>query len=179
MCLIKPPIPGDSDGKESACNAGDSGSIPGLGRSTGGGHSYPLQYSCLENPMDRGAWWATVHGITKSWTRLSDFEVHIVLPVRVHGDINSMWLLIKLAHFSVSPLVLRLLCRKVMTAPLPAAHPTSLAHRSPPCSSSWLSSWGLCIYWSLAWVFFPWGLCQFFKKIIYLTVLGLSCGSHS
>ena len=55
-------------GKESTCNAGDVGSIPGLGRSPGGGHDNPLQYSCLENPMDRGAWWATVLGIAKRWT---------------------------------------------------------------------------------------------------------------
>ena len=47
-------------------------SIPGLGRSPGGGHSNPLQYSCLENPMDRGAWQATVHEVTKSWTQLSN-----------------------------------------------------------------------------------------------------------
>ena len=46
----------------------DAGSIPGSGRSPGGGHGNPLQYSCLENPMDRGAWWATVHGVAKSWT---------------------------------------------------------------------------------------------------------------
>ena len=50
---------------ESACNAGDAGSIPALRRSPGGGHGTPLQYSCLENPMDRGAWQATVHGVTK------------------------------------------------------------------------------------------------------------------
>ena len=57
-------------------NAGDirdMGSIPRLGRSPGGGNGNPLQYSCLENSMDRGTWWATVHGVTKSWTRLSDF----------------------------------------------------------------------------------------------------------
>ena len=59
------------DGKESACNTGDSGLIPGLGRSPGKGHGNPLQYSCLENPMDRGAWRATVHGVTKSQTWLS------------------------------------------------------------------------------------------------------------
>ena len=59
-----------SDSKESACNVGDLGSIPGLGRSSGEGNSNPLQYSCLENPMDRGAWWATVHGVAKSRTRL-------------------------------------------------------------------------------------------------------------
>ena len=57
---------GSSDGKESACNAGDLGLIPGLGRSPGGGHGNPLQYSCLENPMDRGGWQATVHGVAKS-----------------------------------------------------------------------------------------------------------------
>ena len=65
-------FPGGSEHKESASNAGDGGSIPGLGRSPGGGHGNPLQYSCLENPRDRGAWWAAVHGVTKSWTRLSD-----------------------------------------------------------------------------------------------------------
>ena len=57
----------------SACNAGDPGSIPGLGRSPGEGNGNPLQYSCLENPMNGGAWWATVHGVAKSRTRLSDF----------------------------------------------------------------------------------------------------------
>ena len=56
----------------SACNTGDSGAISGLGRSPGEGNDYPLQYSCLENPMDRGAWWATVHGVTKSQTWPSD-----------------------------------------------------------------------------------------------------------
>ena len=61
-------FPGGSDSKESACNAGDLGSIPGLGRSPGGGHGNPLQYSCLENPMDRGAWQAAVHGVAKSQT---------------------------------------------------------------------------------------------------------------
>ena len=61
-------LPGGSDSKGSACNAGDPGSVPGLGRSPGEGHDKPLQYSCLENPMDRAAWWATVHGVTKSQT---------------------------------------------------------------------------------------------------------------
>ena len=69
-------FPGGSEVKASACNAGDLGSIPGLGRSPGEGNSNPLQYSCLENPMDRGAWWATLHGVAKSRTRLSDFTSH-------------------------------------------------------------------------------------------------------
>ena len=55
-------------GKESACSAGDAGSIPGSGRSPGEGNGFPLQYSCLENSMDRGAWRTTVHGVAKSWT---------------------------------------------------------------------------------------------------------------
>ena len=62
---------GGSDGKESACHSGDQGSIPGSGRSPEEGNGNSLQYSCLENPMDRGAWWATIHGVTKSQTRLS------------------------------------------------------------------------------------------------------------
>ena len=66
-------FPGGSYGKVSACNEGDPGSIPGLGRSPGEGNGNPLQYSCLENPMDGGAWWATVNGVAKSQTRLSDF----------------------------------------------------------------------------------------------------------
>ena len=64
-------FPGGSVGKESTCNAGDAGDmglLPGSGRSPGGGHGNPLQYSCLENPIDRGAWWATVHGVLKSQT---------------------------------------------------------------------------------------------------------------
>ena len=60
---------GGSDGKEPACNVGDLGSIPGWERSPGEGNGYPLQYSYLENSMDRGAWWATVHGVAKSQTR--------------------------------------------------------------------------------------------------------------
>ena len=65
-------LPYSSDGKESACNAGDLGSIPGSGRSPVEGNGNPLRYSCLENPMDRESWWATVHGVTKSQTGLSD-----------------------------------------------------------------------------------------------------------
>ena len=65
-------FPGGSVGKDTACNAGDMGLIPGLGRFPGRGNGNPLQYSCLENPLDRGAWKATVHGFTKSQTQFSD-----------------------------------------------------------------------------------------------------------
>ena len=67
--------PGGSDGKESACDAGVLGSIPRWGRSPGEGNGNPLQYSCLENPMDRGAWLATVHEVAKSQTKLSTQHV--------------------------------------------------------------------------------------------------------
>ena len=67
----------------SAGDERDEGSIPGSGRSPGGGRSNPLQYSCLENPMDRGAWQATVHKVTKSWTQLeqlSSLTLHLLWP---------------------------------------------------------------------------------------------------
>ena len=80
--------------KNSPANAGDvrdTGSIPGLGRSPGGGHGSPLQYSCLENPMDRGAWWATVHRIAMSWARLKRLRMlketlkkHQARPISAH-----------------------------------------------------------------------------------------------
>ena len=69
-------FPGGSKGKELACNAGDLGSIPGVGRSPGEGNDNPPQCSCLGNPMDRGAWQAIVQGVTKIWTQLSDFHSH-------------------------------------------------------------------------------------------------------
>ena len=77
-------FPGGSDGKESACNAGDSGSIPGLGRSPGEGNGNPLQYSCLENPTHRGAWQATVHGVTKNRTQLGNEHTQSDFTVESH-----------------------------------------------------------------------------------------------
>ena len=70
-------FPGGSDSKESSCNAGDQGLIPGLGKSPGEGNVNPLQHSCLENPMDRGAWWAVVHGVTKCWTGLNNQHARV------------------------------------------------------------------------------------------------------
>ena len=74
-------FPGGSDGKASACNVGDPGSIPGSRRSPGEGNGNPLQYSCLENSMDGGDWYATVHGVTKNRTRQGDFTVLYVISV--------------------------------------------------------------------------------------------------
>ena len=70
LCLgvFRKCFPGSSDSKASAYNVEDLGLIPGSGRAPGEGNGNPLQYSCLENSMDKGAWWATVHGVTKSWT---------------------------------------------------------------------------------------------------------------
>ena len=68
-------FPFGSDSKASAYDVGDPGSVPGPGRSPGKGNGNPLQYSCLGNPTDRGVWWATVHGVTKSWTQLRDFTI--------------------------------------------------------------------------------------------------------
>ena len=75
-------IIGGSDGKKSACNAGDPGSIPGLGRAPGEGNSNPLQYSCLGNPMDGGAWQATVHWVANSQPQLSA-HTHTQQPVSI------------------------------------------------------------------------------------------------
>ena len=79
-------FPGGSDGKMSAYNAGDRGSIPGSGRSPGEGNGNPLQYSCLEHLMDGGAWLATVHGVAKSRTQLSDFTITLTLTLTRASD---------------------------------------------------------------------------------------------
>ena len=87
-------FPGGSEVKASACNEGDLGSIPGSGRSPGEENGNPLQYSCLENPMEGGALWATIHGVAKSRTRLSDFTFHYTLSQKGHQII--------MCHFSFS-----------------------------------------------------------------------------
>ena len=74
-------FPGGSEDKVSACNAGDPGSHPGLGRAPGEGNGNPHQYSYLENPMDRGAWKVIVHEVEKNWTQLSDFHLLNCNPV--------------------------------------------------------------------------------------------------
>ena len=82
-------FPGGSEVKASVCNVGELGSIPGSGRSPGEGNGNPLQYSCLENPMDRGAWWATAHGVAKSRTRLSDFTLVYLRQQKRHRPIEQ------------------------------------------------------------------------------------------
>ena len=80
-------FPGGSVGEEPSCNAGDSGSVPGLGRSPGGEHGSPLQCSCLENSMDRGTWWVIVHRVTKSWTRLNQLSIRECTHAYTHTQI--------------------------------------------------------------------------------------------
>ena len=86
-------FPAGSEVKASACNAGDPGSIPGSGRSPDEGNGNPLQYSGLGNPMDGGASWPTVQGVTKSWTRLSDFTFSVLREIRMDKKFRF--------HFSV------------------------------------------------------------------------------
>ena len=84
--------PGGSDGEEYACDVGDPGSIPGLGRSLEEGNGYPLHYFCLENSMDRGAWQATIHGVTKSQTPLKQLSMHAQSHIKLPGEGNSEYL---------------------------------------------------------------------------------------
>ena len=83
-------FPHGSDSKESAYNVGDQGSVPGSGRSPGEENGTPLQYSCLENSMDGGAWWATAHSVAKSQTRLSDFTYLLTLYLKPREE-GSGW----------------------------------------------------------------------------------------
>ena len=86
ICISKG-FPDSSVGKKSVCNAGDLSSIPELGRSAGEGIGYPLQYSCLENPVDGGAWQAAVHGVAESRTRL---HFHVSLSCIGEGNGNPL-----------------------------------------------------------------------------------------
>ena len=84
-------FPGGSDGKESACNAGDPGLIPGSGRSPGEENDNLLHYSCMENSMDRRAWQATVHSITNSWTWLSDYHLLPIISIDTKVDREPLY----------------------------------------------------------------------------------------
>ena len=87
MFTLEVGFPNGSEGKAPACVAGDPASIPGSGRSPGEGNGNPLQYSFLENPMDRAAWWATVHRVAKSQTRLSNYT--LTLEICTYVSINT------------------------------------------------------------------------------------------
>ena len=105
------------------CNSGDTGLIPGSGSSPGEGNGNPLQYSCLESPMDRRAWWATVHGVTKSRTRLSDQHFHWDMRnLQVTGIEIRTW------GFSHSLLLLLSRFSRVRVC----ATPWTAAHQAPP-----------------------------------------------
>ena len=115
--------PGGSDGKEFTCNAGDLCLIPGLGRSPGGGNGNPLQYFCLNNPVDRGAWWAAVHGVTKSQTQLGNSAY-----THTHQAIVSVWTI----HFASS-----LFFQTLSTTPLSLGHPWERPSTGLCCRLEW------------------------------------------
>ena len=126
-------------GKESACNAGaagDTGSIPEQGRSPGGGHGNPLQYSCLENPMDRGAWRATVHGVAQSQTGLKRLSTHALTRYRTWsirtGTMSTDTTYVILFHLGwlacSHPLLLLSHCSRVRLL----GTPWTAAHQAPP-----------------------------------------------
>ena len=113
---VKILFPGGSDGKASAYNAGDLGSIPGLGRSPGEGNGNSLQSSCLENPMDGGAQWATVHGVAKSRTGLSDFT--FTFKVLSFFLLNFMFEYLRQLHHLKVKTSKKVLIREIMLVPL-------------------------------------------------------------
>ena len=133
-----------SDDKESAYNARNSGLIPGLGRSPGRGNDKPLQYSCLENSVDRGAWRATVHGVAKSRTRLRDLHTHththtqliynvVLLSGVQHSDSNIyLYLCIYLFLFIFFPPMLLLLLLSHFSRVRLCVTPQTAAHQAPP-----------------------------------------------
>ena len=111
LLTVNTDFPSGSAGKESTCNVGDTGDlglIPRSRRFPGGGHGNPLQYSCQENPMDRGDWWATVHGVTKNrtqlkWLSLAHYSVTvpcIIYPEFIHFKTGNLYLLASFTHFT-------------------------------------------------------------------------------
>ena len=122
-----PGLPQWLSGKQSTCNAGDTDLIPGLGRSPGGGHGNPFQYSCLVNPMDRGAWQVTVPGVTKSWAQLKQSSpstkvnphhsskkstCQSQVPRLNSSPFHSSWQALQLAEVTLHCLNFCLFCRK-------------------------------------------------------------------
>ena len=131
-------FPSGSVGKISACNARDVGLIPGSGRSTGGGHGNPLQCSCLENPMDRGAWQATVHRVAKSWTGLKcqtrHTRVFLFFTVIINVCLFYIFQLIRYIVKTSFSLVQSLSRVRLFVTPWIAARQTSLS-----ITNSWSS----------------------------------------
>ena len=120
-------FPGHPSGKEPACqcntgNIRDVGLIPGLGRSPGEGNGYPFQYSCLKNPMDRGAWWAIVHGVAKSQTRLKGLSTHVCCCSKAS---SSLLLTTSLLYYLPSKLFFTVNIYEVSAGFCPVRSPTN------------------------------------------------------
>ena len=149
--------------KESACNAGDAGdtgSIPGLGISPGEGNSNLLQLSCLKNPMDRGAWWATVHGVTKSWTPVSMYSLRSFSSVQLLSRVQlfaTPWTAALQASLSItnSQGLLKLMSiESVMPSNHPIlCHPLLLLPSIFPNIKVFSSESAVCIRWPKYWSF--------------------------
>ena len=117
---------GGSEVEASACNAGDLGSIPGSGRPPGEGNGNPLQYSCLENPMDGGAWWATVHGVAESQTRLSNLTNFLHWALYLHTLNHTCWqpysCVLSMWHYCLSSTKTRFLHERIHASLLYICH---------------------------------------------------------
>ena len=134
-------LPGGSDGKESTCNVGDLGSIPGLGRSPGGGQGNPLPYSCLENLMDRGAWQATVNGVAKSQTWLNTSTIQNQINYNVNRIIQN------LRELRSHPLCFKYFCTHELLQSAPSTRQSEQVFLSSTLDRSRV--WGLCIWFKL------------------------------
>ena len=142
-------FPGGSGGKASAYNAGDPGLIPGSGRSPGEGNGTPLQYSCLENPMDRGVWWATVHRATESRTWLSNFTFTFFLwCCKWHYFTFFLWLNTPLYTYTTFSLSVHLGCLYVFTTINSAPMNIGICLQ---CRRHWFDSWVGKILWRRSW----------------------------
>ena len=150
-------ILGGSARKESACHAGDLGSIPGSERSPGEGNCYPLQYSCLENPTDRGAWWATVHGVTKSRIWLNNFHN------RLRSGIAGSYLIPELFHHRKEKLSHPL--SKQFLPNFPSPQQTRICFPSP-----WI-----CLFWTFHIQGFIWYGAFYVLFLLWMCLILLTC----
>ena len=174
-------LPQCLSGKESACNAGDVGSIPGSGRSPGGGHGSPLQYSCPENLVDRGTWWAIVYRVTKSWTWLKWLSIH----THTHtppGHRTDTMVSSGVIQTYINYRVITVLQSLGLCTPSYTWKHFSLRYPNDSVSPPWESLFSFHILWPQHLRFKP--LCIFFVLFlffcfIFLAVMGLCCRTQA
>ena len=141
--FLRPFIPSSSDSKESAYNAGDPGSIPGSGRPPGEGNDYPLQYSCLKNPIDRGAWWATAHEVAKSQTPTEWLTLFFISPKLPQSEPWISWVHVFWCFSICTPLQILFSALRSPDLCLPGGEADlwSFHHQIPWSSGFWFSQW--------------------------------------